>query len=129
MEACTRMEITSKGVLWQCRQCSAHYPSEFVNVLALHLQWHIEQAPDQQHGQHTCHLSGRSKIPCNAVFSTPADLAHHILDNHTRKRWCSTEKEKFKRAREHTEEEKYQMIQMLSTKSHTPTRLFQPKHN
>ena len=92
------METEAKDRMWQCRYCSGHYPGGFLPILVLHLQWHIEQDPDQRPGQHQCPWSTGRKGPCRAEFSTPEGLAIHTLENHTRKRWCSVQKEKYRKA-------------------------------
>ena len=128
-----RMEITSKDRMWQCGVCSAHYPSELTPVLALHLQWHIERSPDQEPGHHVCpgrkkKSAGRYRNPCRATFDTAEGMAHHILEVHTKKRWCSTEKTKYKEAMRDSMEEKGRLIQKLSTEPITPGRAFLPAH-
>ena len=125
------MEITAKDRIWQCWFCSSYYPAQLTPVLALHLQWHIERCPNQEPGHHVC--PGRTKEPkdgirkaCREKHDTPEELAHHILDTHTKKRWCSTENRKYRKAMNESLEEKDQLIKKLSADGTTPDRAFLP---
>ena len=121
------MEITAKDRIWQCWFCSSYYPAQLTPVLALHLQWHIERCPSQEPGHHVC--PGRTKEPkdgnrkaCREKHETPEELAHHILDTHTKKRWCSTENRRYRKAMNESLEEKDQLIKKLSADGTTPDR-------
>ena len=123
-----RMETEAKDRMWQCRYCSAHYPEGFVQILVLHLQWHIERDPGQRPGQHRCPWAYGRKGPCGVEFSTPEGLAIHTLENHTRKRWCSMQKGKYRKAQMDSEEEKAQLLQEMGARADTPDRWFLPEH-
>ena len=125
-----RMNTEAKDRMWQCRYCSAHYPSQLTPVLALHLQWHIEKCPNQEPGQHTCpwptNAKAKNRHLCRTVFDTAEELARHTLDYHTRKRWCSTDKRKYKSAMRDSLEEKDQLIRQLGNEQTTHGRAFIP---
>ena len=120
------METECRDKMWQCRYCSSHFPSEFAAILPLHLQWHIESKEGHYANHYRCTWSHNRNHLCREVFQKAEELAHHILNCHTKWRYCSISKGKYKKAWADSEREKYQLIQELGSKDDTPAGIFHP---